>query len=280
MSLVLGAGTDTGRRRLSGDRVPDFGRAPVLAAQIGLVAIALVAWYLAAISSIATRGTLPTPGAVAGELGTLVVTGSYWQSVFDTVETWALGLVIASLIAIPLGYFLGANALAYRASRATVDFVRTLPPVALIPVVALLYGVTLKSALVLVVFATVWPLLVQSMYGIRQLDEVVRDTARTYHLGRWRTALIVRLPGALPFISTGMRIASTMSLFLAVGVELIAGSPGLGASIAVAESTYQTTEMYAYIVTAAFVGVVLTALLVLGERRVLRWHSAYRKEGA
>jgi ABC-type nitrate/sulfonate/bicarbonate transport system permease component len=267
MSLALGARTDE-----------SFGRAPVLVAQVGLVAIAAGAWYLAAISSIATPGTLPTPGAVAGELGDLVVTGSYWQSVFDTVETWALGLVIASVIAIPLGYLLGANALAYRASRATVDFVRTLPPVALIPVVALLYGVTLKTALVLVVFATVWPLLVQSMYGIRQLDTVVRDTARTYQLGRWRTAWVVRLPGALPFISTGMRIASTMSLLLAVGVELIAGAPGLGASIAVAQSTYANTEMYAYILTAAILGVLLTSLLVIAERRVLNWHPAYRRE--
>jgi ABC-type nitrate/sulfonate/bicarbonate transport system permease component len=270
MSLVIGAGV---RPRPRGD----FGRAPVLAAQAGLVAVALVAWYLVAVSSIATPGTLPTPGAVAGELGTLAATGAYWQSVAYTAETWALGLLIASLIAIPLGYLLGANALAYQASRATVDFVRTLPPVALIPVVSLLYGVTLKSALVLVVFATVWPLLVQSMYGIRQLDTVVRDTVRTYHLGRWRTAWVVRLPGALPYIATGMRIASTMSLFLAVGVELIAGCPGLGASIAAAQSTYQTPEMYAYIVTAAILGVVLTTILVLAERRMLRWDPAYRK---
>ena len=248
----------------------------MLAVQVAFVLAGLLIWYLISISGVATAGTLPTPVAVGRSLGDLAKTGAYWRSVLDTLESWALGLLIASAIAIPIGCVLGANAAAYRASRATVDFVRTLPPVALLPVVALLYGAKPKTALVLVVFATVWPLLVQSMYGIRQLDPVARDTARTYHLGPWRTAWTVRLPSALPFIATGMRLASTMSLLLAVGVELIAGSPGLGASIGVDEDTYATTPMYAYIVTAAVLGVVLTTLLVVGERRVLRWHPAYR----
>jgi ABC-type nitrate/sulfonate/bicarbonate transport system permease component len=254
------------RRRSTAGLAPIF----VTLASIGL-------WQIIYAARVATPGTLPSPVQVADQLGTLFGTSSYWQSILDTCMTWALGLAISALVAIPLGVLLGASRTAFGVSRATVDFVRTLPPVALVPVVALLYGATLTSALVLVVFATLWPLLLQTMYGIRSVDPIARDTARAYQLrGRDKLAR-VWLPSALPYVATGLRIASTMSLLLAVGAEFIAGSPGLGKSIALTEDALMTTAMYAYIFTAAALGVVLTALIVQLERRVLSWHPSQRR---
>jgi ABC-type nitrate/sulfonate/bicarbonate transport system permease component len=248
----------------------------VLGLQVLVLAGAVGLWELAFVAKIATPDALPSPGSVGRELWALLSTSAYWGSVLHTLTTWGLGLLISLVIAVPVGVFIGANGAAYRASRATIDFVRTLPPVALVPVVALLYGATATTALILVVFATLWPMLLQTMYGIRQVDPVARDTARTYRLGLPRTVTSVWLPSALPFIATGLRIASTMSLLLAVGAELIAGSPGLGQSIAAAEAADQAVPMYAYIFTAACLGVVLSFCIVRLERRVLRWHPAYR----
>jgi ABC-type nitrate/sulfonate/bicarbonate transport system permease component len=254
-----------------------LGRPPVLLLQIAVIVAAILVWQLLYAIEIATHGTLPSPIAVGEELWTLAGTSVLWDSILQTFTAWGLGLLIAAVIAIPVGIFLGANSVAYRASRSTIDFVRTLPPIALIPIIALLYGATVKTSLVLIVFASLWPLMLQAMYGIRQVDPVARDTARTYRLSRWRTARSVLLPSALPFIGTGVRISSAMSLLLAVGVEFIAESPGLGKKIAASQAGYHIVEMYAYIVTAAFLGVLLTAVIIFAERRLLGWHPSHRK---
>jgi ABC-type nitrate/sulfonate/bicarbonate transport system permease component len=252
-------------------------RSTIILAPIVVILASIGAWEIIYLAGVVTPGTLPSPPQVASELGTLFGTSSYWQSILDTCITWALGLLISALIAIPVGVLLGASPGAFRASRATIDFFRTLPPVALVPVVALLYGATLTTALVLVVFATLWPLLLQTMYGIRSIDSVAKDTARAYDLSRWEKVRWVWVPSALPYMATGLRISSTMSLLLAVGAEFIAGSPGLGKSIAISEDALMTNEMYAYIFTAAIIGVILTVILVQGEKRVLSWHPSHRK---
>jgi ABC-type nitrate/sulfonate/bicarbonate transport system permease component len=265
------------RARFSRRLAPGLGRPPVLLLQIVVLVAAVLVWQLLYAVEVATHGTLPSPISVGEELWTLAGTSAFWHSILQTFTAWGLGLLIAAVIAIPVGIFLGASSTAYRASRSTIDFVRTLPPIALIPIIALLYGATVKTSLVLIVFASLWPLMLQAMYGIRQLDPVARDTARTYRLGRWRTARSVLLPSALPYIGTGVRISSAMSLLLAVGVEFIAESPGLGKNIAAAQAGYRIVEMYAYIVTAAFLGVLLTAAIIFAERRLLGWHPSHRK---
>lgn len=256
---------------------PGLGRPPIIVLQIAVLVAAVLVWQLLYALEVATHSTLPSPIEVGEELWTLAGTSAYWHAIWQTFTAWFLGLAIAAVIAIPVGILLGANSNAYRASRSTIDFVRTLPPISLIPIVALLYGATVKTSLVLIVFASLWPLMLQAMYGIRQVDPVARDTARTYRLGRWRTARSVLLPSALPYIGTGFRISSAMSLLLAVGVEFIAESPGLGKQIAAAQAGLHIPQMYAYIVTAAVLGVLLTAVLVFAERRLLGWHPSHRK---
>ncbi len=268
-----------GRVQASRSRRPalGLGRPPIIVLQIAVLVAAVLVWQLLYALEVATHSTLPSPIEVGEELWTLAGTSAYWHAIWQTFTAWFLGLAIASVIAIPVGILLGANSNAYRASRSTIDFVRTLPPISLIPIVALLYGATVKTSLVLIVFASLWPLMLQAMYGIRQVDPVARDTARTYRLGRWRTARSVLLPSALPYIGTGVRISSAMSLLLAVGVEFIAESPGLGKQIAAAQAGLHIPQMYAYIVTAAVLGVLLTAVLVFAERRLLGWHPSHRK---
>jgi ABC-type nitrate/sulfonate/bicarbonate transport system permease component len=283
VSTVDGSRTSPVREPSSRPR-PVFGRGrgggtnrgAILGLQVLVVVAVIGLWELAYVGKISDPTALPSPGSVGKELWTLLGTSAYWSSILHTLTTWALGLAIASVIAVPIGILIGASGGAYRASRATIDFARTLPPVALVPAVALLYGAKPLTALILVVFATTWPMLLQTMYGIRQVDPVARDTARTYRLGVARTVGFVWIPSALPFIATGLRIASTMSLFLAVGAELIAGPPGLGQSIAIEQASDQAVPMYAYIFTAACLGIVLTFLVMRVERRVLRWHSSYR----
>jgi ABC-type nitrate/sulfonate/bicarbonate transport system permease component len=219
---------------------------------------------------------LSSPVAVAEALWTLISTGTFWVAVGDTVYSWALGLAISLVIAIPAGIALGSSSIAYRLSRFTIDFLRTIPPVALVPLMLLLYGARIKMVVVLIVFGTVWPVLLQTMYGVHDVDPVARDVARSYSWRRRDTLGRLVVPSASPFIATGIRIGATMSLLLAVGAELIGGAPGIGAAISLEDQGGQTADVYAYIVAAAVFGMLVNLSVRRLEGRVLRWHPTYR----
>jgi ABC-type nitrate/sulfonate/bicarbonate transport system permease component len=114
------------------------------------------------------------------------------------------------------------------------------------------------------------------LYGVQDVDPVATDTARSFGLGRFQRLYRVTLPSALPYIATGVRIASAVSLILAVTAELVIGSAGLGRSINVARSGGDVKLMYALIIATGVLGLVLNTVIVAAEKRVLRWHPAYR----
>jgi ABC-type nitrate/sulfonate/bicarbonate transport system permease component len=148
--------------------------------------------------------------------------------------------------------------------------------VALIPLAILIYGTGLRSAVFLAAFAALWQILVQTLYGVQDTDPVARDTARAFGLRRSRVLLRVTLPSAVPYIATGLRIASSVSLILVVTAELVIGSPGLGQAINVARQGGNVELMYALIIATGILGYVLNLLFVWGERRVLHWHPSQR----
>jgi ABC-type nitrate/sulfonate/bicarbonate transport system permease component len=279
MTVALADRPARGRSKRPG-RAPVIGqRVKMLGMQTACVAVLLVAWQLAVVSGAVPESEVTQPTAVAGRLWDMLATQEFWSAVGDTAHTWAIGLLVSLIVSVPLGLALGASALLYRMFRVTIDFLRTIPPVVLLPLALLLYGAREMTALLLVVFGSVWPLLLQTMYGVHQVDPVSRDVARAYQLRRRDFVRSVVLPSAAPFIATGVRIAATMSLLLAVGSELLGGVPGIGAQIAVDQtSATQIPSMYAYVVVATALGVALNLLIVGLEGRVLSWHSAHRSQ--
>jgi len=113
-----------------------------------------------------------------------------WSSLLNSgphrrdVDDMGARLTLSVILAVPIGLALGANDVIYRSSRFTIDFFRTIPPVALVPLLLLVFGATGQMVVTLIVIAAVWPLLLQSMYGVHQVDSVARDVARSYRL-RW-----------------------------------------------------------------------------------------------
>jgi ABC-type nitrate/sulfonate/bicarbonate transport system permease component len=206
--------------------------------------------------------------------------GGYWDAVTKTLEGWGIGLAIATAIAVPLGLVIGFNELLYRSLRPIIEFLRPVPSVALVPLAILAYGTGLQSKVFLVVFASTWPLLIQTLYGARDVDPIQIETARAYRIGRARRILQVTLPSAVPYIATGLRIASATALILAVTAELIIGIEGLGRSIGIAQSGGAVEEMYALIVTTGLIGWLLNVLFARAERRALHWHPSQRASAA
>jgi ABC-type nitrate/sulfonate/bicarbonate transport system permease component len=129
---------------------------------------------------------------------------------------------------------------------------------------------------VLIVFGSTWPVLLQAMYGVHQVDPAARDVARAYRLRRRDQIRSLILPSAAPFIATGIRLAATISLLLAIGAELLGGAPGIGAAITLQEQNGDIPQMWVYIVLSAALGVIVNLTLIGLERRILTWHPAQR----
>jgi ABC-type nitrate/sulfonate/bicarbonate transport system permease component len=222
----------------------------------------------------------PSAANVAVDWGKAMTGVTYWSSVWATVSDALLGLTIAVLIAVPLGILIGKSTSAFHATRFVVEFLRPIPSVAIIPLVVLLAGTGSTSKVILAAFAAVFPILIQSIYGVRDIDPVTAQTAVAFRLGRARTLLRVTLPSALPFIVTGIRISAALALLVTVSAEIIVGAPGIGQAITLAEGGNALGLMYAYIVTAGLLGVLLNTTLSALARHFTAWSPGVRTRKA
>jgi len=243
-----------------------------------LVVCILAALQAAVITGILSPLAVATPTSTVWALVQVVFGSTMWASLALTLVNWLVGVVLAALVAIPLGLVLGSNDTVYAAFRVPIEFMRTVPAVAILPLALLVLGVTAKMAILLVFIGALWPILLQSMYGFHQIDPVLRDVVRSYRLRRVDRFTRMVVPTAAPFIATGLRIALTVGLLLAVSAELIAGVPGLGSEVATAQQSSQIPQMYAYITIIACLGTAANIATQRVERVLLRWHPSRRRE--
>ncbi|AXE90043.1 ABC transporter permease [Streptomyces sp. Go-475] len=222
----------------------------------------------------------PPAGRVADALGRELADPAFWSALGDTLTGWALGLAIAVGAGVLMGVVISVVPYLREATASTIEFLRPIPSVALIPLAVLLYGTELRSVLLLVVYAAFWQVLIQVLYGVRDVDPVAEETARSYGLGPWARVRHVLWPTALPYVMTGVRLAAAVALILAVTAELVIGAPGLGARIAVAQTSQAVPEMYALIVVTGALGLLINVGARSVERRALAWHQSVRGEVA
>jgi ABC-type nitrate/sulfonate/bicarbonate transport system permease component len=242
------------------------------------IALLLVIWQLVNVLGIVNPLYLPSAVDVLAQFVTNAAATWFWLAVLDTMWAWFLGLLFATIAALLLGFIVGSSRFLQRATNSTVEFLRPIPSVALIPVAVLLFGIQIGSTLMLIVYAAFWQIFIQVLYGVADIDPVARNTARSFGLGRAAQWRHVVFPTTLPYLITGLRLASAVALILAITTELVVGSPGIGHEIALAQSGGATTSMYALVVAAGLIGVLLNSLMRWVERRTLAWHSSMRAE--
>jgi ABC-type nitrate/sulfonate/bicarbonate transport system permease component len=192
--------------------------------------------------------------------------------------SWALGLGLATLAGCALGFVIGSSEFLRGATHSTIEFLRPIPSVALIPLAVLLFGTRMGSALMLIVYASFWQVLLQVLYGVADVDTVANDVAKSYGLRRLARLRHLVWPTTLPYLMTGVRLAAAVALILAITAELVIGSPGLGKEIALTESGGAVVEMYSLIVATGLIGVLINLAMRAVERRVLVWHPSIRSE--
>ncbi|MCA2217407.1 ABC transporter permease [Jidongwangia harbinensis] len=251
--------------------------APALLGLLGLAVFALV-FEVAPRLGVVPADYAPPTSRVLAAAGEQVGRPAFWAALADTLLTWGTGLGIAVVAGVGAGVLIGAVPFLRAATATTVEFLRPIPSVALIPLVIVLYGSTIRSTVVLVVYAAFWQVLVQVLYGVADLDPVARDTARSYRLGRRLQLRYLLWPTALPYVLTGIRLAAAVALILAVTGELVIGSPGLGKEIDLAQQGGAVPAVYALILVTGLLGVLANVGLRVLERHVLAWHPSSRRE--
>lgn len=262
-------------------------RTPLVATTVGRLVLGLAGLTTAAVLleliprlGLVDDRYLPPTSAIFTALAGLVADGTFWVAIGQTIRTWAIGLLVAMIAGVALGLLIGSSRWVTRFTSSTVEFLRPIPSVALIPLAILVYGTGMQATLLLVVYASFWQVLLQVLYGVQDIDPVARDTARSFGLGRLARARVVTWPTALPYVVTAFRLAASVALILTLTGELIIGTPGLGQRVALAEQSGAVDRMYALILVTGLLGVTVNLVARALERRVLRWHPSIRREVA
>lgn len=227
-----------------------------------------------------SRRYLPTSSDIAAALVARLQTSEFWQALLQTIVTWAIGVGIAMAAGVILGIVIGSVGVLREITASTIEFLRPIPSVAWIPLAILLFGTGRDATLLIVIYASFWPVLIQMVDGVKDVDPVALDTSRSYRFRLQTRAFTVVWPSALPYVVTAFRLCATTALILTLTGELLIGTPGLGRLVALAEQSGAVASMYALVVVTGFLGVAVNTFTRLVERKVLFWHVSIRREGA
>jgi len=238
----------------------------------------LLTWELIPRLGLVEARFLPPASDVLAALAVDLQLTAFWAAVAETLVAWFFGLAAAVALAVAAGFVVGSSQFLRRFTHSTVEFLRPIPSVALIPLAVLLFGVKIQSSLMLIIYASFWQIFIQVLYGVADVDNVAMQTARSYGLGTAARVRHVVFPTALPYLMTGVRLAASVALILAITAELIIGSPGLGREIALAQSGGAISGMYALILATGLIGVLINLVMRFIERKTLAWHSSIRSE--
>lgn len=212
---------------------------------------------------------LPAPSAIAGRGRALVASGDMTPAVVHTLKVTLLGWLLASALGMGLGLLLGLSRTAWRYSMASIEVIRAIPPVSLVPVALLVFGFSIRMELMIILFVSAWPVLVNTIDGVRSVRGELLDVARMLRMSGPTRIRKVVLPAAMPSIVVGLRLALSLSLVLAVVAEMIGNPQGLGNGLTAAQRALQPEQMFAYVLAIGVLGIGLNAAVTLASSRLM-----------
>jgi ABC-type nitrate/sulfonate/bicarbonate transport system permease component len=237
-----------------------------------LVALVLI-WEIGARLYAPLRFYIPPMSQIAASLLQIIASGEIAGHVLTTLMRFLAGYLIATVVAVSVGVILGYFRVAYSIFETSIEMLRPMPSVAIIPVAILLLGIGDGMIVAVTVYASIWPVLINTVDGVRHIDPVLLQTGRTFRLSGWRLLKRVILPAASPYIVTGLRISLAIALILVTTAEMIAGSKGLGFFILDEERSLRNSNMYAGIIVVSFLGYLLNRVFLWLEVNVMRWRK-------
>lgn len=234
--------------------------------------VAIAGWELVRATGVIDPRSLPAFDAIVRSMGNgLAGSDGLVQAVLATLQTWALGLVLATVLGTAIGIALALSPFVESITRPIIEFLRPIPSVALIPVALLILGIGLSMHLFMIVFAAIWPVIFSAKAGVEDVDPRQLETGRVFGLTRWARIWRIVLPSALPSVATGIRTASAIALVLTITVEMLVGRPGIGAFLENMRLNGLVTEMWSAIILTGIVGYFVNGAIMMLEKRFMPW---------
>ena len=246
-----------------------------LGLEIAVPLAALALWWLA--SSDSDSFYFPPLSNILSTFGDTWLFERVGTDLVPSLARLAAGFALAVAIGIAGGLLLGISPIARRASAPVVEFLRAIPPVALIPAAILVLGVGDGMKIAIITVACLWPILLNTIDGVAAVEPTLLETARSYAIRPVDRVRSVILPAALPQIFAGMRTSLSIAIIVMVVSEMVASTDGVGFFILESQSSFAITEMWSGILLLGILGYVLNLAFTRVERRMLRWHRGARE---
>ena len=254
-----------------------LGRIPWLGLLV--VAVCLAGWEAAARARPDLAIHFPPASAVFVALAGIAWSGELVMHALASLRRFAEGYLLASLLAVGGGLVLGLSRRLHALVEPLIELLRPMPSVAIIPVAILFLGIGDQMKIAVTVYACSWPILLNTIDGVRSVDGVLVSTAATFRLSPWQRFWKVMLPAASPQIVTGLRVSLAIALVLVTTSEMVVSNDGLGYYVLDLQRSFQMAEMYAAVVALGLIGYALNRLFLFLDSRVMGWYrGATRKE--
>jgi NitT/TauT family transport system permease protein len=233
----------------------------------------LLAWELAAQSGLIDVRFFPAPSAISLKLIEMARSGELTENVLISLERIVLGFLLGGVPAIVIGIAMGI----WRPVRALVDplIVATypIPKSSLLPLILLIFGLGEMSKVVMVAIGVFYPMAINATAGVLQINQIYLDVGKSFKASPWDTFRTIALPGALPFIMTGVKLGAGLALILIAVAEMVGAKSGIGYMIWSAWETFAVAKMYVGLFVIALIGFAISLLLNEIERWVIRWKA-------
>lgn len=244
----------------------------ILVYRLGFLALLIAFWTVAAEQL--GRNVMPSPLATFEAAQRLLAEGRLQSALGESLKVYLSGLALAVICAIPVGLLMGGFRVLGKTLEIYVFALAATPRVAFIPLIIVILGLGADAKIFIIFLGALMPILINTYAGVMAADEELVEMARSAGADRWRIFTSIVLPGAVPFVVTGMRLGATIGLINTVVAELYTAVSGLGGLLAIYGNTFRMAEYFVVVITLAIIGVVVTEALRHLERRFARWRGA------
>jgi ABC-type nitrate/sulfonate/bicarbonate transport system permease component len=240
-----------------------------------LPGLAFIILVLAGLEFLVQRGLInrvlfPPPSVVGSTLWGLLTSGSVLSPLATTMGLFATGYILAVICGVALGLLMGTSKTIAYVLDPLIESIRPMPKAALLPVLMLFLGLGSTMKVTAVVLASFFPILINTIQGVRGTDPILIATGRTFGLRSTAITLKIILPSAIPYIFAGMRVAIGLALLMTILTEMLAGG-GLGYLVLENQRSFRIREMYAWLVILAIAGLLINIAMTRVERRFVPW---------
>ena len=243
---------------------------PILA-RYGLVLGFLALWQISSTQGWVNPSVFPPLDVIVAALWRSLASGALVDDIAISLQRSGIAFTAAVAIGIPLGLVMGQARIVEQALDPLLQFFRQTSALALYPVFILLLGLGETSKVFVIFWATLFPILLATIGGVKEVDTKLIEMARTYGAGHLTVFRRVVLPAAVPAIFVGLRLSATTALLLLIAAEMIGANKGIGFQVMNAQYNFQVPLMFAAILLLALLGLAANAVLILLQRKLCRW---------